>query len=211
MCSVAFLMMIILSIIQLSKVGPQAYPPVARLSGTTNLFGVCVYAFMCHHSLPQMTTPIRDKSSIYKLIAADYAFILAFYLLLSFTAIFTFSDIEDLYTLNFGPGVDAAKAITDVAFVEYFLALFPVFSLSSSFPIIAITLRNNLKTLSMLFRRNGGTNSWVVDRLVFPSVTLIVPIAIALITDDIQVCIDILCAGKGQSNSHCFFAFITGK
>jgi amino acid permease len=179
--------MIILSIIQLSKVGAKGNPPIANVSGMTNLFGVCVYAFMCHHSLPQMTTPIRNKSSIYRLIAADYLFIMAFYLLLCFTAVYTFADIEDLYTLNFGPGVPAEKAITNIAFIEYFLALFPVFSLSSSFPIIAITLRNNLKTLSKLFRRNDEPYPWAVERLVFPVVTMVIPIIIAFATDDIQV------------------------
>ena len=31
--------------------------------------------------------------------------------------------------------------------VDYFLALFPVFTLSTSFPIIGITLRNNLESI----------------------------------------------------------------
>ena len=180
-------MMIILSVIQLSKVGVKGTPPIADPHGMTNLFGVCVYAFMCHHSLPQMTTPIRDKSTIYRLIAADYTLILGFYLVLCFTAVYTFADIEDLYTLNFGPGVAPDKAVTNVPFIEYFLALFPVFSLSSSFPIIAITLRNNLKTLFMLFRQDGEPYHWTVERLVFPIITLVIPVIIAFITEDIQV------------------------
>ena len=34
-----------------------------------------------------------------------------------------------------------------LAGIHYFLSLFPVFTLSTNFPIIAITLRNNLKGL----------------------------------------------------------------
>ena len=34
-----------------------------------------------------------------------------------------------------------------LAAIHYFLSLFPVFTLSTNFPIIAITLRNNLKSL----------------------------------------------------------------
>ncbi len=51
----------------------------------------------------------------------------------------TASDLDDLYTLNFKH--------FHVAFVSYFLGLFPVFVLSANFPILAITLRNNVKTL----------------------------------------------------------------
>ena len=29
-------------------------PPMARIGGLPNLFGVCVYSFMCHHSLPSL-------------------------------------------------------------------------------------------------------------------------------------------------------------
>jgi amino acid permease len=156
----------------------------------TNLFGVCVYAFMCHHSLPQMVTPIRDKSAIFRLFAADYLLIVAFYILVCFTAVFTFANIADLYTLNFGPKAASMSAnpITTWVGIQYFLALFPVFTLSSSFPIIAITLRNNLKTLFQLCRRDGGREpySWPIDRLVFPLLTIIVPISIALGTEDVQ-------------------------
>lgn len=49
------------------------------------------------------------------------------------------NSLEDLYTLNFKPFHNGKS------FVSYFLALFPVFVLSASLPIIAITLRNNLK------------------------------------------------------------------
>ena len=35
------------------------------------------------------------------MVLADYALILSFYLLLAFTGIFAFKEINDLYTLNF--------------------------------------------------------------------------------------------------------------
>lgn len=89
-------------------------------------------------------TPISRKKNIYNLILTDYIVILLFYCLLSLTGIFTFKEINDLYTLNFQPKEGEAWYL---ATVHYFLSLFPVFTLSSSFPIIAITLTNNLKAL----------------------------------------------------------------
>lgn len=57
--------------------------------------------FRCHHSLPSLITPISKKKKIYWLVFADYLLILVFYLLLSFTGVFAFNDIKDIYTLNF--------------------------------------------------------------------------------------------------------------
>lgn len=76
-------------------------PNIIDISQTPNLFGVCVYSFMCHHSLPALVTPISKKKSLYKFLFADYALILLFYCLLAFTGIFAFARIEDIYTLNF--------------------------------------------------------------------------------------------------------------
>ena len=83
-----------------ARVDPPS-PPFSRISGLPNLFGVCVYSFMCHHSLPSLVTPINNKSRLYPLILGDYLLILGFYFLLAFTGIFAFREINDLYTLNF--------------------------------------------------------------------------------------------------------------
>jgi len=55
----AFLLMITLASIQLAQDGPKASPPLANVGGFGSLFGVAVYAFMCHHSIPGLVTPIR--------------------------------------------------------------------------------------------------------------------------------------------------------
>ena len=98
----AFIIMVTLACINLTKdrVDPPS-PPSHKITGLPNLFGVCVYSFMCHHSLPSLITPINKKKNLYSLILMDYTLILCFYFLLAFTGIFAFREINDLYTLNF--------------------------------------------------------------------------------------------------------------
>jgi amino acid permease len=181
-------MMIVLAVIKLEKKSGQGHPPYADISGVPNLFGVCVYSFMCHHSLPSLITPIRNKSKLYNLLAYDYILILLFYLLLSFTGIYTFKDLNDIYTLNFLPDGCNTNSVTNVKFIQYFLALFPVFTLSSNFPIISITLRNNLKAIGYKVDR---PYTWCVDRIVFPLLALIPPLGISLATNQVEFLVGI--------------------
>lgn len=174
--------MIVLAIYELSTKGAQGKPKVADFTQVPNLFGVCVYSFMCHHSLPSLVTPIRKKSKLRALLGMDYTLILVFYILLSMTAAFAFTNIPDLYTLTFEPSKCPNPDNPAPTFFQYFLALFPVFTLSASFPIIGITLRNNLKTL---FLTDGRTYHFAVDRLLFPLLVLLPPVAVALGTNEV--------------------------
>jgi amino acid permease len=99
--SIAFTSMITMATIALIRGKGSGKPKAVVISGLPNLFGVCVYSFMCHHSLPALITPIRDKKRLFTLIFTDYILILVFYSLLSFTGIFTFNNLKDIYTLNF--------------------------------------------------------------------------------------------------------------
>ncbi|CAF2686674.1 unnamed protein product [Rotaria sp. Silwood2] len=145
--------MIILCIVHLAKRSSSEssnpiHPPIFHFRSLPRLFGICVYSFMCHHSIPSIIAPIRSKNKLKSLFAYDYICISLFYLLLSLTAIFTFESFEDLYTLNFRPTTRCTHSNVNVPKVlAYFISLFPVFTLSSSFPIIGITLRNNLETV----------------------------------------------------------------
>lgn len=125
--------------------------PMANWSQIGVVFGTAIYSFMSHHSLPSIITPIRDKRGLSRLLALDYCAILFLYLVLCWTAVLAFqnapdsivdgapSPIQTLYTLNF-------KSY-HIRFVAVFVVLFPVFSISSNYPLIAITFRNNLLSL----------------------------------------------------------------
>ena len=50
-----------------------------------NLFGGAVYAFMCHHSLPGIITPMRDKAKIPQVTRAAFVGVFIIYMLLFIT------------------------------------------------------------------------------------------------------------------------------
>uniref|UniRef100_T1J036 Amino acid transporter transmembrane domain-containing protein n=1 Tax=Strigamia maritima TaxID=126957 RepID=T1J036_STRMM len=180
---IAFLSMIILTIIHLAKGQGKGTPKIVNWKHIPDLFGVCIYSFMCHHSLPSLITPISDKRKLQRLFAVDYSVIVSFYLLLSLTGVFTFSSVNDLYTLNFQPdrcNLDDPNSITTFVAIQYFLALFPVFTLSTNFPIIGITLRNNLRAI--ILKENAN---WWFKNIVTPFITILPPVFISLMTEDV--------------------------
>ncbi|XP_033037960.1 transmembrane protein 104 isoform X3 [Trachypithecus francoisi] len=199
---IAFAVMIVLALVRIGRGQGEGHPPLADFSGVRNLFGVCVYSFMCQHSLPSLITPVSSKRHLTRLVFLDYLLILAFYGLLSFTAIFCFrgDSLMDMYTLNF-----ARCDVVRLAAVRFFLGLFPVFTISTNFPIIAVTLRNNWKTL---FHREGGTYPWVVDRLVFPTITLVPPVLVAFCTHDLESLVGITGAYAGTGIQYVIPAFL---
>ncbi|XP_012214753.1 transmembrane protein 104 homolog isoform X2 [Linepithema humile] len=187
----AFIIMIVYALKKIIMYGPRGDPPVANIAGIPSLFGACVYSFMCHHSLPALVAPIANKSMISRFLALDYALIAIFYLLLAVTGIFAFERLDDLYTLDFGPHGSGDCSKSDnifMVFIEYFLALFPVFTLSTSFPIIAITLRNNLQSL---FLNEDVSYNLCLRKLVFPVLAVIPPFLVAMFTKDLSILVGI--------------------
>jgi hypothetical protein len=137
---------------------------------------------MCHHSIPSIIAPIRSKNKLKQLFAYDYICIALFYLLLSLTAVFTFDKFEDLYTLNFRPTSRCAHSAVNVpTFLAYFISLFPVFTLSSSFPIIGITLRNNLENIfKSCFKIHRK------QRIILVIAVLLLPCTVSIVTENIN-------------------------
>lgn len=179
----AFTIMISIAVHRLITTGRQGNPPMANVMGIPALFGACIYSFMCHHSLPSLVAPITEKRSLRSLISVDYALICTFYLCLALTGAFAFANLEDLYTLNFVPSQDESSVL--LKFVEYFLTLFPVFTLSASFPIIAITLRNNLQTLFLDTARYDSYH-FVLRRVLFPLLAIVPPVLVTYFTDSVS-------------------------
>ncbi|XP_068142582.1 transmembrane protein 104 homolog [Drosophila tropicalis] len=182
----AFSLMISLAVKMLITKGARGHPVSIDFTGIPSLFGACVYSFMCHHSLPSLLAPIRQKKMIAKIISFDYIFICSFYILLALTGIFAFEHVKILYTLNFlpqkVPHTDFASAV--LIGIDYFLSLFPVFTLSTSYPIIAITLRNNLQTLFLDMSRYESYH-WCI-RIIFPLCAIIPPFCVTYFTESLS-------------------------
>lgn len=198
----AFIIMIITAIRDLIVDGAKGHPQAADIMGVPELFGACVYSFMCHHSLPALVSPIADKSRLFSALALDYLLITMFYLLLALTGIFAFVQVSDLYTLDF-----SQRWMGNEVFLipRYFLALFPVFTLSTSFPIVAITLRNNLKSL---FLTEGHHYWWCVRKVLFPLLAVIPPILVAMATKNLEILVGVTGAYAGTGIQYLIPAFL---
>ena len=162
----------------ISQHGTVTLPHAADIKAVPSMFGVAVYSFMCQHSLPSLVTPINNKRRLSFVLLGDFVLVLMFYALVNFTAILAFpqTDLEDEYSNNF-------NSIIAPEVISYFLRLFPVFVLSTNFPIISITLRNNLKSL---FLDPNKSYSFSVERLVFPIAALLPPFIIAFATQNLE-------------------------
>ena len=209
----AFITMVTLSIMRIADTAtPHGHPPVADFSTAPTVFGVSVYAFMCHHSIPSLVSPIKNKSAISAIMASDYILIALFYLILAYTGIFAFPTVPDLYTLAFAP-VAGTTPTLPIQIADYFLALFPVFTLSTNFPIIAITLRNNLETMITdipLF----ASMSPRTRKVVFPLLATVPPALVALGTENLGILVTITGAYAGAGIQYvipCSLVFLARK
>jgi len=186
----AFTTMVVLALVRLTDPSQtHGEPSLAKPGNMPAVFGVSVYAFMCHHSIPSLVTPVRTKSKIPAILGLDFVVIAAFYLLVSLTGIFAFDRVPDLYTLAFQPAPGSNPSVL-IKLVDYFLNLFPVFTLSTNFPIIAITLRNNLEAIVTGIPIFSGMSP-LCRRLVFPLLAVLPPTLIALATEDVGILVTI--------------------
>lgn len=178
----AFLIMIILASFHMAQYQSTS-PQTIDFSGVPGLIGASIYSFMCHHSLPGIIAPFAEKRYVIRQLAFDYILICSFYILLALTGTFAFKDLKDLYTLNFIPLNGEHHNFVMVG-IYYFLGSFPIFTLSTSFPIIAITLQNNLKALFLDTNLIDRYN-FLLRRLLFPTLAIIPPVVVAFSTSDL--------------------------
>ncbi|KRT85192.1 Amino acid transporter [Oryctes borbonicus] len=200
----AFIIMVTLACIRIDVKGQQGFPDMFEFNGLAALLGASVYSFMCHHSLPDLVAPFADKQRVIRQLGFDYILICAFYLLLALTGTFAFKELYDLYTLNFVPGPDSSIFMK---ILMYYLSLFPVFTLSTSFPIIALTLQNNLKARFLDLNTLEHYN-FVLRRLTFPTIAVIPPVLVALYTHNLHTLVKFTGAYAGACIQYFIPAFL---
>ncbi|XP_017492381.1 PREDICTED: transmembrane protein 104 homolog, partial [Rhagoletis zephyria] len=81
--------------------GPRGHPAAIDMPFVPTMFGVCVYGFMAHHSVPSILTAVREKRRLFGGLQLVYLLVVGCYLLISLTGAFAFAHLEDVYTLNF--------------------------------------------------------------------------------------------------------------
>ncbi|KAK6634211.1 hypothetical protein RUM44_004819 [Polyplax serrata] len=185
---VAFLIMIVWCIVKLSREGRKGYPVIAEITALPTLFGTLVYSFMTQHSIPGLVYPIRHKNHIRYILPIDFTVITIFYLLLALTAIFTYPKLNEVYTLTFWDESEGPEIHLFQKILAYYLALYPVFTLGTNFPLLAITLRNNFR--AMILR--DSQPKWYFDQFLFPLIVLLLPILLALAVSDLHLLVGII-------------------
>ena len=135
---------------------------------------------MCQHSIPSLIRPLAaaDWHRVPQILLCCFLAVLSFYLLLGLTAMYRFdgetlAKTQGLYTLAFGG--------CGLPSVSLFLEFFPIFVLTSSYPVIGITLRNNLRALLDV----PALSPWQ-EYLLYPSLAILPPFLLALQTHNVE-------------------------
>uniref|UniRef100_A0A1B6C5W7 Amino acid transporter transmembrane domain-containing protein n=1 Tax=Clastoptera arizonana TaxID=38151 RepID=A0A1B6C5W7_9HEMI len=196
----AFITMITLAIRRLLDPSlPHGQPKSVVVSGFPTLLGSCIYSFMCHHSLPSLLSPISNKTGLFRILAADYILVMTFYIVLAVSAVFSFPQLQPLYTLNFVPEIGNRDAME---IVDYFLMLFPVLTLTASFPVIVVTLRNNLQAIL------APHSSWYYRQILMPLLAVIPPVLLAMMTDNLDILVGVTGSYAGAGIQYLIPAFL---
>lgn len=174
------------------------------LSGLTVLFGVAIYAFMCHHSLPAIIAPINSKRRLNSLTLSVFAVIYALYISFSLIGLFAFAGhdrscsaadlsnctIKSVFTLNFRD--------YRLQWLAAVLILYPVITLIPNFLLISITLRNNI---AAILTRAAPSIPAPLLRAIAPLLAVVPALIVAFATRNIGTLINVTgsVAGLGKS------------
>ena len=80
-----------------------------------------------------------------------------------------------------------------------------MFTLSTNFPIIAITLRNNLDSILSEAAPRVARLAPALRRLLFPSLAILPPALVALATEDLGILVSITGNSCQQGNKHTIY------
>lgn len=154
--------------------------PMMRPMGLPCLFGNAVLSFMVHHSIPGLISPLEHQADAPQVVWKAYSISYVLYLILGYTALRAFGDvIETLYSMNF-----ISVPIVGPLLCAYPLLMFAIY------PIVAITLRNNM--INAL-----GLSPPDPERLCAPStvffttIVVVLPCVVAALTNNVQAVVSI--------------------
>jgi len=147
----------------------------ARLSLSAR---AAIFAFIFHHSIPTLAEPAIDKPGLGRAFATTLALVVAAYLLVSVPAVLLFGeDTQPAVSLNWNsyrPSYWPPLA----AFVRGFVVFFPAVSLVSTYPLMCITLCNQIVAVCPPSAR---------PRWVFRLVAAVPPLALSAAFNDLGI------------------------
>lgn len=153
------------------KGGQDQYPIdgayYANPSGIASLYGNIVFTFMTHHSLPGLLSPIRPMSKIKTVLFFSLAFCCAAYVLLCTFAMLAFWNAPENVSDRCGDNTEPCQIMKtyNINFSSYhvkwigdYIEGYPLLMLML-FPLIAITLRNNVRDFYFLVKRTTSADA----------------------------------------------------
>lgn len=165
--------------------------PMINTQGIPALYSNGVNAFMVHHSLPGFLAPLEPQADAKKVIYTSYLVAYSIYLILALTALSAFGgQVPALYNLAFQHQDSVPFIMTQ------FLHAYPLTTFSV-YPIVAITMRNNLLNALQLDPPNPE-NLKTKDYIATLSV-VILPGMVAYLTTDVQSIVRIFSGYFGLS------------
>ena len=131
--------------------GDYVYDPSVLVPGDLkyiyNLLPVIAYANVFHHSIPALSYPVMDKSTLHSIFIFCLSVCLVSYSFVSVTlsSYFknTLTDQVNLNWLHYTGGISKTGhpyASLGITAITWFIVLFPALDVSSAFPLNAITL-----------------------------------------------------------------------
>jgi len=154
---------------------------IANVGGVPTLFGVSILSFMIHHSIPGLVYPVRPQHDIAKSISIPYTMSCIALIALCYFAIAAYGDVKTAC-----PTYDQPCAINELFNLNF--SMFHVFGtfvntypllMVALFPLVAISLRNNLLAFAHLI--TGSEHSMVMYALY----AAVPPLVIACFTNQV--------------------------
>lgn len=174
---VAVLVMIGAASLKIGSSGVKEVP-MLNIHGIPALYSNGVNAFMVHHSLPGFLSPLEPQADAKKVISASYCIAYGIYVILALTALSAFgAQVPALYNLAF-QNEDSVPLI-----MTQFLHAYPLTTFSV-YPIVAITLRNNM--LNALRLDPPNPEKMKTKDYIATAAVVIPPGVVAYLTQDVQ-------------------------
>eukprot|EP01134_Creolimax_fragrantissima_P001889 CFRG1889T1 len=194
---VAFFVMVITLIIKLSFDSKEEVADRVEEIGLFDFnrfamgFGPCMLAITCQYNIPDAIQPLTDKHQARRVTFIALFTSVVLYYVLGVLGALAFEHVNPLVTLNWndytacGGGWDKCPLNHTAIVVQLIVMLFPVVNVTSAYPMVSITLGDNMMGLlpHELSEKFGSSNIKTISRLL----CLVPPLVLATFFKKIEI------------------------